>query len=276
MSFERIPDEVVVVIGVGGMGEAAARRIGAGRRLLLADVSPTNLSQRAAGLRLDGHFVEEQVVDVADRDQMQALADRAGSLGRVRTVFHTAGLSPVDAPGDRIFRVNLLGVAHMLDVFEPLAGPGTVGIVVASMAGTMTPLPPDVLMGAALAPTDELLSQPLFDPGTDGSLAYGISKRANQVRVQAAALRWGARGGRVVSISPGIISTRDGRDELAGPSGDVMRQMLAASPAKRVGTAEDIATLVEFLASPGASFITGTDILIDGGVVAALFTGTPS
>jgi NAD(P)-dependent dehydrogenase (short-subunit alcohol dehydrogenase family) len=108
-----------------------------------------------------------------------------------------------------------------------------------------------------------------MDPGS----AYGIAKRANHVRVAAASVAWGRRGGRVVSISPGIVATPMGEAELAGPFGDVMRSMIDGSGTRRIGTPDDIAAAVEFLVSPAASFITGTDLLVDGGVVAAMFYG---
>jgi NAD(P)-dependent dehydrogenase (short-subunit alcohol dehydrogenase family) len=139
------------------------------------------------------------------------------------------------------------------------------------MAGTMTTLASDVLRLLATTPTDELHALAALDPTTmSAGVAYGMAKRANHVRVQAASIPWGRRGGRVVSISPGVISTPMGQAELAGPFGDAMRTMIEMSATRRVGTPDDIAAAAEFLASPAASFITGTDLLVDGGVIAAL------
>jgi NAD(P)-dependent dehydrogenase (short-subunit alcohol dehydrogenase family) len=103
--------------------------------------------------------------------------------------------------------------------------------------------------------------------------AYSLAKRGNQLRMAAAALAWGRRGARINSISPGIIATRQGRDELAGQSGDSMRAMTAASARNRMGTPGDIAAAAAFLLSPDADFITGTDLLVDGGVTAAFRIG---
>lgn len=271
--WERTPTDVVVITGVGDMGHAAARRLGPGHLLVIADYSAENLARRTEALRMDGNFVHPVQIDISDRASVEELAATAADLGSIRALFNTAGLSPIDAPARRIFAVNVLGTAYLLDAFQPHLGPGSAAVFIASMAGTMAELPADVLHAMATLPVDQLLDLPVFDDGLEATAAYGISKRANQVRVQAASIAWGQRGARVNSISPGIIATRDGRDELAGPSGPVMQQLLAASAAKRLGTPDDIAAAVEFLLSPQASFITGTDVLVDGGCVAGVRYG---
>jgi NAD(P)-dependent dehydrogenase (short-subunit alcohol dehydrogenase family) len=275
MGTGRQPGEVVVVTGVGDMGTAAARRLGAGRHLVLADWSEANLHRRAEAFREEGHFVHEVQLDIANRDEVRALAHRAAGLGRLRAVFNTAGVSPVDATTQEIFDVDVLGTAHLLDEFLPFVEDGTVGVFIASMAAaTMTDLEPDVLIAMATTPTEDLGGLAIFDPSIDAGAAYGIAKRANQMRVQAASISWGQRGGRVASISPGIISTANGRKELAGSSGDMMRHMIGLAAVGRIGTPEDIAAVVEFLVSPQACHITGVDILVDGGISAALRLGS--
>jgi NAD(P)-dependent dehydrogenase (short-subunit alcohol dehydrogenase family) len=268
--WERTPTDVVVITGVGDMGHAAARRLGTGHLLVLADFSEDNLMRRTEALRADGYFVHPVQIDISDRDAVEQLATTAAGLGAIRALFNTAGLSPVDAPAQRIFTVNVLGTAYLLDAFEPHVGPGSAAVFIASMAGSMADLPADVLHAMATVPAHQLLDLPVFDSSLEATAAYGISKRANQVRVQAASVAWGRRGARVNSISPGIIATRDGRDELAGPSGPVMQQLLAASAVKRLGTPDDIAAVVEFLVGPQAAFVTGTDLLVDGGCVAGI------
>jgi NAD(P)-dependent dehydrogenase (short-subunit alcohol dehydrogenase family) len=265
------PREVVVVTGTGGMGRAIARRLGAGRILVLADASDEQLRDTADGLRDTGFDVHPVSVDVSSRRDVAELAASASGLGTIRSVVHTAGVSPVQATPQQIVDVDVIGTALILDAFEPLVEPGTVGVCISSMAGTMTTLPPDVVRLLSVTPTERLHALPLLDPtAMNSGEAYGLAKRANQARVLAASLSWGRRGGRVVSLSPGVISTPMGRAELSGPSGEFMRQMIGMSGTHRVGTPEDIAAAVEFLVSPAASFITGTDLLVDGGATAAL------
>ncbi|MBX5465562.1 MAG: SDR family oxidoreductase [Clostridia bacterium] len=272
-SAERIR-EVVVITGAGGMGMAVARRLGPGRILVLADFVEAVLDRAAQQLRGEGHEVHPVRTDVSDPASVRSLVSMAESLGEFRVLVHTAGLSPVQADPRRLVEVDVVGTAWLLQEFARIARPGSVAICIASMAGTMTALPQEVEQLLATVPAAELAALPVLDPTRlDPGSAYGVAKRANQLRVAAASLEWGKKGARVVSISPGIISTPMGQQELAGPSGEMMRGMIAASAAGRIGTPDDIAAAVEFLVSPQASFITGTDLLVDGGTVAAMRYG---
>jgi NAD(P)-dependent dehydrogenase (short-subunit alcohol dehydrogenase family) len=268
-------ERVIVVIGVGGMGLAIARRLGSGSTLLLADVNHEALSTAADELRGDGYQVMEQVTDVSNEASVAALAEAASNFGRVEVLAHTAGVSPVQAPVEAILRVDLLGTALVLDAFASVIAPGGAAVFIASMAGTMYPHDADLEHRLATTPTADLLNLPELSEAviTDTGSAYSIAKRANQVRVRASAVVWGRRQARVNSISPGIISTPMGNVELNGPSGEFMRAMVAGSPSGRIGTPHDIASAVEFLVGPHASFITGTDLLVDGGVVASVLAG---
>jgi NAD(P)-dependent dehydrogenase (short-subunit alcohol dehydrogenase family) len=253
------------------MGEAVARRLGAGRTVMLADFNATQLARLSDALRGDGYDVHPVRVDVSSAEDVTMLATTAAGLGTIRCLVHTAGVSPVQATTQQIIDIDVIGTARILDAFVEHVEPGTVAVCIASMAGTMTALAPDVLRLLAVTPTDELHALPVLDPESMvPGIAYGVAKRANHMRVQAASIPWGRRGGRVVSISPGVISTPMGQAELAGPFGDHMRGMIAMSGTGRIGTPDDIAAAVEFLVSPAASFITGTDLLVDGGVIAAL------
>jgi NAD(P)-dependent dehydrogenase (short-subunit alcohol dehydrogenase family) len=209
---------------------------------------------------------------------MAQLADAASELGRVAQVAHTAGLSPMQATAEAILRVDLLGVALMLEEFARVIAPGGAGVVIASMAGHMAAgLPVELERALATVPADQLLGLPIFafEALSDPGAAYSVAKRGNILRVQAAAVTWGQRGARINSISPGIIATPMGHQELNSEHGEQMRQMIAMSGSGRVGTSEDIARAAEFLLDPQSSFITGTDLLVDGGVVAAVTTLTP-
>ncbi|MFJ4377904.1 SDR family oxidoreductase [Streptomyces albidoflavus] len=266
---------VVVVIGVGGMGEAIARRQGPGNRLLLADFDEATLAAVAERLRGQGHEVVTQAVDVSSASSVTALAEAAAGLGPVTQVVHTAGLSPVQASPAAVLRVDLLGTALVVEEFGHVVAPGGAGVVIASMAGHMlrTPLTAEQESALAHTPAGELLRLPFAGPEALGQGAYGLAKYGNRLRVQAASAAWGARGARINSVSPGVIATPMGQQELDGASGRTMRAMVAASGTGRLGTPEDIAEAAAFLLGPGASFITGNDLLVDGGVVAALRSG---
>jgi NAD(P)-dependent dehydrogenase (short-subunit alcohol dehydrogenase family) len=268
-------NEVLVIIGVGGMGLSIARRVGAGRTILLADISATGLENAAEALTSDGHRVLTREVDVTSRSSVAAVAKLAGESGRVTAVVHTAGLSPQQAPAEAVLAVDLLGVALTIDEFGPVIEPGGAAVIIASMAGHMQPaLDPEVERQLATAPTDELLGLDACSKITSSQMAYPFAKRANQIRVAAAAGSWGARGARINCLSPGIISTAMGRLELGSESGALMQAMVDNSGLRRLGTPEDIAAATEFLLGPSAGFITGADLLVDGGVVAAIQTGT--
>ena len=269
MSHLEASRSVVVVIGTGGMGLAVARRLASGRQLLLADYSEASLDATAAALRGEGHAAGVLAVDVADRASVEKLAVAAGEAGRVDAVIHTAGVSPVTATARQIYQVDLLGTAHVIDAFLPVASVGTSLVCVASMAGHFASLPQDLERHLATAPAGQLLHHEGIDLEADPGSAYVVAKRGNQLRVQAAAHAWGAKGARLNTISPGVISTPMGHAELQGPAGRHIQAMIDLSGAGRAGTPDDIAAAAAFLAGPESSFITGNDILIDGGAVAA-------
>jgi len=265
---------VVVVIGVGGMGEVIARRQGTGRKVLLADFSDMARESVASNLSGDGHDVWTQFVDVGSPSSVAALAQAAAMAGPVTEVIHTAGLSPVQASRDDILRVDLCGVASVLEEFGKIIAANGAGVVISSMSGHMVPeLPPDQQKHLATAPVDRLLELPAVQEVTHPGLAYALAKQANRFRVKAESVNWGKRGARLNSISPGIISTPMGRQELDSDHGKHMREWIELSGTHRIGTPGDIAHAVAFLLGPESSFITGTDLLVDGGVVAALASG---
>jgi NAD(P)-dependent dehydrogenase (short-subunit alcohol dehydrogenase family) len=270
---------VAVVVGVGGMGLAIARRLGPSRHLVLADVAATLLDTVATTLTGEGHLVTPVVTDVSDADAVAGLAASASALGPVRVIVHTAGLSPVQASAEAIVKVDLLGVAYTLEEFAAVVAPGGAGVVIASMAGHLGPtIGPEEEAQLARTPARELAALPALEASRhpDPGLAYAYAKRANHLRVRAASVAWGRRGARLNSISPGIISTSMGQAELQGATGSFMQNMMEGSGTGRIGTPDDIAAAVEFLVGPAASFITGTDLLVDGGVIGAMTTGQVS
>lgn len=269
--------EVIVIIGAGGIGVAIARRQGFGRTVLLADFNEQILNSAAQTMREAGYAIETQPVDVTSRESVKALAATAAALGRVTQVVNTAGLSPNMAPIEGVLKVDLYGAAVVFDEFGQVIAPGGSGLIISSMAGHMMPaLPPEQDHALLHTPTEELLALPFLKPDTipNTVVAYMIAKRANHLRVQASAISWGERGARVNSISPGIIVTPLAQHELNSEIGGMYRAMVDASPAKRMAPPDEIAIAASFLLGPDAAFVTGSDLLIDGGVIAAMKTGT--
>lgn len=268
--------DVNVVIGAGSIGQAIARRVSTGKRILLADLRLENADAAASVLRDAGFDVETTVVNVAHRDAVEALAAKAQSMGTVMGVIHSAGVSPSQATAETILNVDLYGTALVLEVFGKVVSKGGSGIVIASQSGHRLP-PLSVEQNAALAttPTEDLLSLPMLQPEQvhDTLHAYQLSKRGNALRVMAEAVKWGKRGARVNTISPGIIFTPLANDELNGPRGAGYRDMLARSPVGRGGNPDEVAAVAALLMGPEGTFISGSDFLMDGGVTASYWYG---
>ncbi len=269
-------EQVVVVIGAGGIGIAIARRQGFGKHIVLADFNEELLKSAAQELKTASYKVSTVKVDVSSRESVRALAEKAASFGSVINLVNTAGVSPNMAPPERVLAVDLYGSAVVFEEFERVIAPGGAGLIVSSMAGHMSgPLLADQEHDLAFAPADELLAKPFLSSEAvpNSMVAYIISKKANHLRVQASAISWGKRGARVNSISPGIIATPLAQHELNSPIGDVYRAMIEASPAKRMASPDEIAVVSSYLLGPDAGFVTGSDLLIDGGVIAAMRAG---
>ncbi len=273
-------ERIAVIIGSGAMGLAAARRLGPACRLLLADNSQVRLDAAVRSLTEYGHRVDAMTVDVCDGASVASVAAAARAAGTVTAIVHTAGVSPSQASSRDIFAIDLVGTAHVIDRFLDVASPGTSLVCVASMSGYKERLDPALESELATTPTDRLFDINLFDLRTpDTGFAYSVAKRGVQLRVAAASRPWGRQGARVNSLSPGIICTPMSRQEFAGERGDGMRSIVANLAVPRMGTPEDIAAAIEFLCSPAASYITGTDLLVDGGATAARrwpFRGGPA
>jgi NAD(P)-dependent dehydrogenase (short-subunit alcohol dehydrogenase family) len=267
---------VVVVIGAGSIGLAIARRVSAGKHVLLADLSQKNAEAAAKVMSEAGFDITTMTVDISSRESIQTVVRQATSLGDVTGLIHAAGVSPSQQPPDVILKVDLYGTAVLLEEFGKVIAPGGAGIVISSQSGHRLPaLTAEQDRDLATVPADDLLSLSMLQPDkvTDPLDAYQISKRGNVLRVKAEAVKWGKRGARVNAISPGIIITPLAKDELSGPRGEGYRRMIDLSPAGRAGTPDEIGTIAALLMGPDGAFITGSDFLADGGVTASYFYG---
>ena len=268
--------DVTVVIGAGQIGQAIARRVSAGKHVLLADLHKANADAAAEVLANAGFDVSTATVDVSSRESVHALAETAASLGDITGVIHAAGVSPSQAKPEVILAVDLYGTALVLEEFGNIIASGGSGVVIASQSGhRLGALTAEQDAALATTPADELLSLPMLQPDqvTDTLHAYQLAKRGNSLRVMAEAVRWGRRGARVNTISPGIIITPLARDELTGPRSEGYRRMIDLSPARRAGTPDEVGTVGALLMGPDGAFITGSDFLMDGGVTASYFFG---
>lgn len=267
---------VIVVIGPGQIGQAIARRVGVGKHVLLADIREENAHAAAEVLENAGYEASIATVDVSSREAVQALVQRATALGEVTGLIHAAGVSPSQASPETILKVDLYGTALVLEAFGNVIARGGSGVVITSQSGHRLPtLSPEQNRALALTPVEELLALPFLQPDrvTTSLNAYQLAKRGNSLRVAAEALRWGKRGARINTISPGIVMTPLAKDELTGPRGESYRKMIEGSPAGRAGTPDEVANVAALLMGPDGGFITGSDFLMDGGVSAAYWFG---
>lgn len=269
-------ENIIVVIGTGSIGQAIARRIGAGKHILLADIRQENNDAAAKILSEAGYTVSTEIVDISSRESVQSLVNKVSSKGKIEGLIVAAGVSPTQASPKKILEVDLYGTALVLEEFRTIIGNGGSGIVIASMAGhRLPPLTTEQNKALATAPVEELLHLSFLQPETieNSSLAYMYSKRANSLRVTAEAVKWANNGARLNTISPGIIITPLAYEELNGPLGDIYRRMISTSPAGRAGTPDEVANVAALLMGPDGAFITGSDFLMDGGVTSAYWYG---
>lgn len=268
--------QVIVVVGAGQIGQAIARRIGAGKRILLASLRQEEADAAAKAFLNAGFEASAATVDVSSRESVSELVAKARGLGSITGLIHAAGVSPSQAPIEAILRVDLYGTALVLELFGEAMAPGGAGVVIASQSGHRLPaLTPAQDKALAMTPTEDLLGIDFVQPGQvkDTLHAYQLSKRGNSLRVMAEAVHWGRHGARVNTISPGIIITPLANDELSGPRGASYRRMIEGSPVGRAGTPDEVGQLAALLMGPDGGFITGSDFLMDGGVTSAFRFG---
>ena len=276
MNFDRNENkEVIALLGAGSMGTAIIRRFAAGRKILLGDISEKNLEKVAHEFTYSGYDVETCIVDALNRDSVIAFAQKTASLGPVKYFVDTAGASPNQTSPEHIVKLDMIGTGYALDAFGDVMAPGGAGLVISSQTGYMYPIPYKIEQQILQTPTERLMELPIIRETAmqNSGYAYMIAKRVNHLQAQkAAATTWKARRARINTLSPGVIVTPLAYDEFAA-AGDNYQKMIDASAAMRTGSSDEIAEAGAFLLGEHAGFINGTDLLIDGGTIAAIRTG---
>lgn len=268
--------KVMLLIGAGQIGMAIARRMGYGMKIVIGDKKPENAQAIAKILNDAGFDAVPVEMDLSSRASIQNIIAQAQKYGDITMLVNAAGVSPSQAPIEAILKVDLYGTAVLLEEVGKVIAPGGVGVTISSQSGhRMKQLTPEEDEQLACTPNEELLKLPLLQPENirDTLHAYQLAKRCNEKRVMAESVKWGAKGARINSISPGIIVTPLAIDEFNGPRGGFYKNMFAKCPAGRPGTADEVANVAELLMSGKGAFITGADFLIDGGATASYFYG---
>ena len=268
--------DVMILTGAGQIGMAIARRMGYGKKIVIGDKKPENAQAIEKIMNDAGFDVEAMEMDLSSRESIKNLIAKAQEYGEIAMLVNAAGVSPSQAPIEAILKVDLYGTAVLLEEVGKVIKEGGVGVTIFSQSGHRMPaLTAEEDEQLACTPTEELLSLDILQPENikDTLHAYQMAKRCNEKRVMAESVKWGEKGARINSISPGIIVTPLAIDEFNGPRGDFYKNMFAKCPAGRPGTADEVANVAELLMSDKGAFITGSDFLIDGGATASYFYG---
>ena len=268
--------DVMLVIGAGQISMAIARRMGYGMKIVVRDKNINNANDIAKTMNEAGFDVIPFEMDLSSRDSILKIIHKAQEYGDITMLINGAGVSPSQAPIETILSVDLYGTAVLLEEVGKVIKYGGVGVTISSQSGHRMPaLSLEVDEQLAMTPTEDLLKLDVLQPHNmkDTLHAYQMAKRCNEKRVMAESVKWGQRGARLNSISPGIVVTPLAIDEFNGPRGEFYKNMFAKCPAGRPATADEIANVAELLMGPKGAFITGSDFLIDGGATASYFYG---
>lgn len=267
---------VMILTGAGQIGMAIARRMGYGMKIIIGDKKLENAQSISRILNDAGFDTFPLEMDLSSRTSIKNMISEAQKYGEIKMLINAAGVSPSQALIETILKVDLYGTAVLLEEVGKVISEGGVGVTISSQSGKRMPqLTAEEDAMLACTPTDELLSLDILKPENirDTLHAYQMAKRCNEKRVMAESVKWGKRGARLNSISPGIIVTPLAIDEFNGPRGDFYKNMFAKCPAGRPGTADEVANVAELLMSDKGAFITGTDFMCDGGATASYFYG---
>ncbi len=268
--------DVILWTGAGQIGMAIARRVGFGKKIVVGDKNIENANTIAKIMNDAGFDVEAMECDISSRESILNLIKKGQEYGEIAMLINSAGVSPSQAPIERILHVDLYGTAVLLEEVGKVIKEGGTGVTISSQSGhRMQALGAIIDEQLATTPTEELLNLEVLQPENikDTLHAYQLAKRCNEKRVMSESVKWGERGARINSISPGIIVTPLAIDEFNGIRGDFYKNMFAKCPAGRPGTADEVANVAELLMTEKGAFITGADFLIDGGATASYFYG---
>ena len=267
---------IIVLTGAGQLGMAIVRRMAYGNRIFVADWKFENAQTICKTLTEAGFETVPFKTDISSRTSILELIEAAQKEGEISMFINAAGLSPSQSTKEHILAVDLYGTAILLEEFGKVIKQGGTAVTISSQSGHRMPaLTADEDRQLATTPTEELLQLDILKSENikDTLHAYQMAKRCNVKRVMAEAVKWGEKGARVNSISPGIIITPLALDEINGPRGDFYKNMFEKCPAGRPGMADEVANVAELLLSEKGAFITGSDFLIDGGATASYFYG---
>ena len=268
--------EVMLVTGAGQIGLAIARRMGYGKKIVIATRNPDKAKDTIDVLINAGFDAVVIPMDMASRESIVNAVAKAQEYGPIKMLVNAAGVSPSQASIEQILQVDLLGTAILLEEVRKVIVPGGVGVTISSQSGfRMKQLTPEEDRALAMTPTEELLNLEFLQPENIVNTlhAYQLAKRCNEKRTMYEAVEWGKRGARLNDIAPGIVVTPLAVDEFNGIRGDFYKNMFAKCPAGRPGTTDEIADVAELLMSERAQFITGATFLIDGGATASYYYG---
>lgn len=268
--------DVMIVTGAGQISMAIARRMGYGKKIIMADINIDNAHEIARIMNEAGFDVVAVEMDLSSRESILKMIAEAKKYGPITMLVNGAGVSPSQAPIETILNVDLYGTAVLLEEVGKVIEPGGVGVTISSQSGfRMKQLTPKEDEQLACIPTEELLNIDLLKVENikDTLHAYQLAKRCNEKRVMAESVKWGEKNARINAIAPGIVVTPLAIDEFNGPRGDFYKNMFASCPARRPGTADEIANVAELLMSDKGAFITGSTFLIDGGATASYYYG---